>query len=237
MANQTVQQLIRQSLIDIGVQDRTETLDPTDLADGIFVLNSLLNRWSSERYGIYEIILEDFTLTADDEEYTIGPTGDLVTVRPTKILTSWVTSNNIDFRVEIISREEYARRADKRNPKGVPYQLYYEPNYPDGTIKIFLVPATNYTLHLESWKPLAQFTSGSDEVAMPPEYQDAIRWNLAVDLAPGYSVEPSQIVVARADEGLRIMKKLHAQPVPSAQTDMLGKENNGDYEISGDVWL
>ena len=233
MANQTVYQLVRQSLLDLSVIDRDDTVDPTQLSDGLFALNSLLNRWSTERFGIYTITQEEFSLVASDGEYSIGAAGDFNTVRPVKILTAWIRSGTTDYPVEIIARENYARRVDKTTERSIPDKLYYEPTYPLGTIRLLGVPASTYTLHIESWKPLAQYTAGAEEIALPPEYQDAIRWSLAIDLAPSFSVEPSRVIVARADEGVKAMKIIHSTPVPRAYTDPIGTRNKGRFDIYG----
>ena len=95
---------------------------------------------------------------------------------------------------------------------GIPYLLYYYPSYPSATVHLYAVPSDTYTLSLDSLKPITALVLDTD-MNMPPEYEEAIKWNLAVRLAPDYKATPRPDVVQLARTSYAA---LSIQPIPMA---------------------
>ena len=65
--------------------------------------------------------------------------------------------------------------------------MFYSPDYPYGTARFWPLPqAGQWELHLICKAPISGALAATDEIVLPPEYQDAIMWNLALRLAPSY---------------------------------------------------
>jgi hypothetical protein len=80
---------------------------------------------------------------------------------------------------------------------------------------------------------LPQFTAPAQAVNLPPEYLAAIRYNLAVYLAPSYQLQPMASLVALAANAKRVVKRMNAQiPQMTMPVALLGQR--GRYSIFGD---
>lgn len=203
--------------------------------NGMLVLNTMLNEWSTRRSGIYTVIKETHTLTIGVGEYSIGSGADINTSRPVRILDAYIDNNDSDYGVKIVDREWWNKRAYKELT-AIPSELYYEPTYPNGTIRLYPEPSGAYILNIDSQKPLAQYTSITNPLNLPPEYETALKFNVAIDWANELGVEPSSVVVARAASSYDNLRALHAQPVKRIHTNILGGQAR-DYDITGDIYF
>jgi hypothetical protein len=208
--------------------------DTDNLNNGMVVLNAMLNEWSTRRSGIYAVTKETHVLTIGTGEYSIGPGADIDTTRPIRILDAYIDNNNSDYGVRIVDREWWNRRAYKELT-AIPSELYYEPTYPNGTIRLYPEPSGAYTLNLDSQKALAQYTAITNDVGLPPEYETALKFNLAIDWANELGVEPSRVIVGRAAESYKTLRVLHAQPAKRILTNIMGGQAR-DYDITGDIY-
>lgn len=209
----TVADLIKASLRLIQVTKPTAE----EQNDAMQALNLMLKDWAATRQGLFKLTRETFQTVASVGAYTIGTGGTFNTSRPNKIGVSFLRDDMVDTRIEPISDIEYAKIGLK-TVEGSPCRLYYEKGYPLGTIFLFPVPDKVYDLFLYQQKPLAEYTSLSDSVNLPPEYESAIKFNLAVDLAPEYGTSAQEEVAARAILTLKTLKRANASPVPRITT-------------------
>ncbi len=58
----------------------------------------------------------------------------------------------------------------------------------------------------------ATLASGT-ELPLPPTHDDAVQFNLAVMLAPEYGVQPSPVVMDRADKTFRVLQGAYASDI------------------------
>lgn len=89
--------------------------------------------------------------------------------------------------------------------------------FPNGTINLYPFPDSlrSYSLTLNYDAQFTDFVNLSDEVSFPKSYHNAIKYNLAVHLAPEYGVEPSKTVAYNADVTLRKIMRRNIRMVPS----------------------
>ncbi len=81
--------IITDALTAISEISRGQGPSPEDLANGLFLLNNLLDSMSTDRLSIYAVKKLDLTLTIGKQDYTIGPTGaDFTNERPVLIQTA-----------------------------------------------------------------------------------------------------------------------------------------------------
>jgi hypothetical protein len=193
----------------------------TERTDALATLNDLLSGWSAERLLVYYVVEENFTLVVGTAVYTIGSAGTFNTVRPQKITAAYLRdSDNVDSLVDpTMALTEYNRIAVK-STKARPERLYYAPEYPLGKIHFDSPADATYTFNVFSWKPLAAFADlDSTTVDLPGEYFKALKFHLAVDLAPGLSVQLDNTVIQQAIASRQIIKDLNVPVVAPTRFD------------------
>ena len=230
----TVTELITRSLRKIGAIDGGAAPTTDELTDGIDVLNDVLLQWSVQSFGIHKTAVVSHTLTESDGTYTIGATGDIVTARPVRIISAYVRRNDIDYLVDIRSNT-YMDSVQQKTLETIPRDLQYEETYPNGTISIFPLPDNSTdVLYLRVWQILDSYSDGTDDIDLPPEYLTALVYNVARDYASEFEIQVPQNVIARSEETLRILRSLHANPVPVVKTNaaQVGRPNYYNYDIT-----
>lgn len=165
-----------------------EPVDGTEAANALVVLNRMLRAWSAKPLLLPFRTLESFTLVVGQASYTIGTGGNFNTVRPDYVTGAWRRdANNADYPITVITKEVY-NAVYRKDQKGLPEQLYYDPQFPNGIIYLSPTEVQADTLFLESKKPVAQFTTLETAMNLPGEYEEAIVYLLSQRLAPEYGV-------------------------------------------------
>ena len=197
--SETAETLIKSALRTIGVLASGETPSDDEYADALEALKFMLRHWSAKNIRIYYTKQDSLVLTGA-ASYTIGSGGDCNTVRPASIRGAYIgVSGGISSPVTMIDEAEYRYISLKALPGPMSY-LWYSPEYPLG--KLYPWPVGSGTLYLDSLKPLTEPSAITSDVTFPPEYDDAIKWNLALRLAPEFGKEPSKMLIAFAVSGL-----------------------------------
>lgn len=189
--------------------------------DGLTKLNEMLSLWSAERLMVFQVIEETFTLTIGQNVYTIGATGNFNTVRPQKIVDGYIRdSASIDYPLDVImSLGEYNRIADKVS-RARPTALYYAQEFPLGKVHFDSPPDAAYTFKCFSWKPLTAFADlDTTTLVIPSEYLKALRFHLAVDLAPELTVQLDQSVIAQTVASKVIIQNVNRDAVAPVRFD------------------
>lgn len=155
--------------------------------DGLSALNAMLSSWSNDSLFCYARVWEPLALASGTASYTIGTGQTFNTVRPIAILDGCYTrmSPSYDQPIDVISDALYNNILDKTTP-GRPRVLNYDNGFSTGTIRIWPVPDQTYSLFLLSEKPLVALTL-NQTVILPPGWERALIFNLAIDLCADYS--------------------------------------------------
>jgi hypothetical protein len=170
-----------------------------------------------------------FAFVANQQDYTIGPNAaDLtVTSRPVTIdaanvilqSPSPVVRNPITIHT---SYQWWASISVRDVTTTFPTDLYYETDFPNGTLKFWPVPTTTYGFELFVRNTLSLVTLNST-LNYPPGYQDAITLTLAEYLAPSYGIPPSDIgMVAKRGGEARARIFANNQMIPALRTQDAG---------------
>jgi len=224
----TALQIITDAAKLLGVVRKGEALDADEADDGLRALNDMLASWSTSSLSLLARYRESFTLTAN-AEHTIGTGMTFDTVAPTKIVQAFIRSGDIDYPLTIITDEEYEDIAFKGLQGDIPRYLNYSksPSTASGTIRLYPVPTTANTLHLLSEKAFTEVSSLSDTVFLPQAGANrAVKFNLAIDIAPTFSVEPSPYVAKAAGESLGAIKIEAARLRTMAYNPSDGQQGN-----------
>lgn len=212
----TVQELIEGSLRLCGIRISTST----ELDEALEALNGLLNLWNAERLMIYAVTKESLSITSGTGTYTIGSGGDLDTVRPQQLIDAYIRdSDDEDHPVDVTMSEKEYNAIEDKTATGRPEHIYYSPEYPLGKIYFDLIPEDSETLILDSWKPITEFASLATEITLPKEYEKALRFNLAVDLAPEYGFALDKTITQQAAFSKIVIENLNASPIEPVKFD------------------
>lgn len=205
---ETVNTFIKSSLRLLNVKESGENLTADELADGIIALNDLIELMNLQPLMQPAKLQLTQVLTPSDGTYTFG-TGGNNTTRPVRINHAFIRDTSVnDIPVAIIGSEQYAYITTKTDTASYPCYLYYRDSYPLGVVNLYPVPSVAYTLYLEVQANLSTYSSGSEDITLPPGYKKYMRNQLAIDISPEYK-EASQAVYKAAADAEAWIKRMN----------------------------
>ncbi len=213
----TAQEIIESAFSKIGVLGAGETLSAEDAATGLRLLNMLIESWSLDNLLVYDAVQVSRALTAGTASFSIGPSGDVVGDRPIAILGGYVRVSGYDYPIDVVDREQYNALSDKTNGSSWPGAVYYEASMPNGRVYLLPVVGSDCTIYLDTQTVLASFASTGTSVSLPPGYQRALEYGLAVEAAPDFSVRVPESVARLAAAARSQLKTANVQ-VPVVDT-------------------
>jgi hypothetical protein len=221
----TARRIVKKALQKNGVLTMGEEPSAEMANDGLDALNAMLSSWSNDSMLIYARVRETFPLSANVGTYTIGPAKTFDTIRPMFIVDAFVRQNTVDYDMSVVPDEVYDGIIVKTQ-NGIPDLLNYSNEYPTANIRLWPVPSTAYILSITSEKELSQFTL-DDEVDLPPGWELALIYNLAILIAPEYGqpVDPVVVEVAQKSKGA-IQTAIMRNRTMDAQAAGQGRRNN-----------
>lgn len=197
----TAREIVSAALRKIGALASGETASAADANDGLSELNRMIGSWSTDGLLIYAKTADSLTLVAGTASYTMGTGGTFSTTRPQEILEALIRdSSNSDYPLTLRTLSEYASIGTKSSQSSLPTDLYEDGGYPLRTLTLYPVPSSAYTLIVYSLKPLTSVSTLDTTISLPPGYDDALIYNLAVRLAPEYGKTVSDVVSLMAVE-------------------------------------
>lgn len=206
----TVLNLVTDALTEAGVLGQGETAESHDASDALRQLNHLLDSWRLQRLLCHKIDIARHTLTVDQKIHTIGPSGDFLAERPTRITKAniIITSDDEDaeeyrYPLQICeTAREWAAASNQDITADIPSVLYCDYAFPDANLYLWPVPSVAYDLELFTWHKLPRFTSLSQKLQLPPGYYDALMLSLAERLCTRFGVVPEIRAQISADASL-----------------------------------
>lgn len=212
----TVRDLITGSARLLGVIASGDSLPPNEMTDGLSALNDMLSSWSNNRLIVHKKVREEFSLVASQSSYTMGTGGNFDTSRPVKVEYAAYMDGNvspaIEIPIKVLTEAEWTQVPVKELTSSIPSAIYCEHTNPLEIINIYPVPSETRTLVLYSLKPLTSYSSLGDTVNLPPGYYRALRYNLALELAPEYGKEPSASILSVALESKADIQRINIEP-------------------------
>lgn len=210
----TVQVVINRAYRLLGQLNLGESADSTESANALIAINALLDSWRNESLMCYAMQDQSINLANGNTTKTIGPTGDLVTTRPTNIDDAYILYSGDSIPVKIIEyASEYVYIPDKTTTDTYPLKIAYNPEMPDGRIYMYPLPNATSVLHVITRTPVTAFALVSTTISLPPGWEDALAANLALYLAPELQVQPSPMVIGMAANTKRSIKRTNTRPI------------------------
>lgn len=201
-----------------GVLGTDEIMSAEDLNTGFYVLNEMIDSWSTEKLFLYQVIEMTAVAVNGKATYTMGPGGDFSGVRPLDIGQLIYSNGSIDYTVEQTTVDQYDQIPYK-NTTGIPSAFAYEPSLPLGVMSIYPIPIAGGTLKAQTGQLLSQFSTINQNVQFPPGYQAALRQTLAVALCGEFGVAPSPELMRSAALAKRAIRRVNVR-VPVLNIDV-----------------
>jgi hypothetical protein len=194
----------------LGILAEGEVPSADTSQDALTALNQMLDSWSTERLMIYNTIDQVYLWQPGLITQTLGPTGDFVGHRPVALDDSTYfkdPSNGISFGIKFINQQQYDGIAVKTVTSSYPQVMWINMEYPNITMSLYPKPTKILEWHFISVQELDQPATLETNLAFPPGYLRAFRYNLACELAPEFGVEPSPTVSRIAMASKRDLKR------------------------------
>ena len=231
----TATTILQGAMRKLGLLASGESATANELADGLECLNDMLASWSIDQISLAYSTKETFSLVSGTSVYTIGPSADFDTIKPIEILTAFVRdSNSYDHVLQLKAVLEYDKIAIK-NSDNRPHNLYYKYGHPNGIIYLDYEPMVIEALHLNSIKHLTAFPDATTDVDIATEMKSALVYNVALELAPEFNVQPSGIINTRAYKTFSLLKSMSIAQLMAPITLSLPGVSTGTYDIDSDT--
>lgn len=212
MATYTAGDQINRALRLLGVLAEGETASAATAQDSLVALNQMIDSWNTERLSVFATQDQVFNWTPGEIKRTLGPSGDFVGNRP--ILLDDATyfrdpQTNVSFGIKFINQQQYDGIAVKTVTSTYPQVMFINMEFPN--IEMFIYPRPTRLLewHFISVEELTQPANLATQLAFPPGYLRAFTFNLAMEIAPEFGVEPSNQVKRIAMTSKRNLKRIN----------------------------
>jgi hypothetical protein len=237
MAISTALDVIKQAMKIIGVLSPGEEPSSEEATDALDKLNGMLNVMGYNPFLTTTNVEDTHTLVASTGSYSIGSGQTIDTVKPIRIVKAFLRdAGNIDYPINLISRDVYADKSDKATFTGRPTDLFYDPGVAQqatqtGTIYLYPNPDSAYTLYIYSEKEFTEFSALTSTFTFPSSYKLMLIYNLALLLCPEYGREVSADIREYAKETKEAITRINVQNKQQIMTvDIPNKATNGTFE-------
>ena len=215
-----VRSIITRAVRLLGAVAQGTPLPAGDAADGLTALNSMLEAWNINSLNVYTKNFNVYTLIVGKQTYTIGPTGDIQVapqLRPTTIdralLRVLSTVPNIELPIKMVEDEEWSEIAVKTLSSTYPTRMYSTGDFPNMTLYLWPIPSEANQLILWTWNQVLAVADINTDLSLPPGYERAIIYNLAMELSAEYGLMPSPVVSQIAVDSLAQVKRINSIPL------------------------
>lgn len=160
---------------------------------------------------------EELSLTEDQYLYELKPSGgDLDIQIPTEIMfAAYRNTDSEDTMLQQITRVEYEAITAKTTA-GTPAKFHYDKRLDVGNLYVYPAPdsdAANGVINLIYRQPLEVVTSGSETLDVENSWYRAIKFNVALDVAAEYGIEPTQAMYNRATDSMAALNTFYPENI------------------------
>ncbi len=200
-----VSELIASSMRLIGTLASGETPSNDESADVFAALNQMLDSWSTEQVNLYTVKSGSVILQNGVGSYNLNP-------RPVLIrAASMVTAQNLRFPIDLVSAADFAGILERNQAAQIVRKAHCDYAFPASTLAISPVPSAGGSIEYWYWAALTAFLTQQDQISFPPGYLQALRYNLAVQIAPEFGMQADPAVAAIAGQSKAALRSLNAQ--------------------------
>lgn len=234
--------IITDALLMLQVYAPGEVLTDADAEQGLSVLNDMLDSWSNEDLMTYAIFEQEYQMVPGQSQITIGPGGNINTVRPLRLIDGPgaayiqdLTPGQNNYPVNVVPRDVWNMIGSRTVNSNVPDTLFYDPQYPLGIINLFPVPNLAWNLFFDSYQQLTEFANLYSELTLPVGYKKALQDCLAVELKPYFKTGPlDPMILAKASNSKGNIKRTNLREVIAVYDTEIVSRAAGSYNIYSD---
>lgn len=238
-----VRDLLSNAAIEARWLAQGEVLTPEDSKFLLSKLNDMLDEWAAREVYAYNVNFSLYNLTPNLSPHTIGPQGATFNVsqRPVRVEGATIvltgTTPTTELPLSLRDDEWWKNQRVKNLTSTIPTDLYYSPDWPNGSLYFWPVPNFAYQVRLELWGLITGFGSINDTFSMPPGYRKALTLSLAQELDGPRSADP---MLANAAAKARKAVQGNNQVSPRIATQDFGmpsrtKHQSGFNYLTGDL--
>jgi len=208
---------INRALRLLGVLAEGETPSASVSQDSLTALNQMIESWNTERLSVFSTIDQIVNWPVNSINATLGPTGSLTRLNGTAVRPILVddatyfrdAQTNVSYGIKLINQQQYDGIAVKTVTSTYPQVMFVNMTYPDIDIYIYPKPTRVLEFHFISVQELTQPATLATALTFPPGYLRAFVYNLAMEIAPEFGVEPSPQVTRIAMTSKRNIKRIN----------------------------
>jgi hypothetical protein len=211
MTTYTAGDQINRSLRLLGVLAEGETSSASVSQDALMALNQMIDSWNTERLSVFSTQDQVFTWPSSILSRTLGPTGDFVGNRPVLLddSTYFKAPSGVSYGIKFINQQQYNGIAVKTVTSTFPQVMWVNMTFPDIEMYVYPRPTQDLEWHFVSVEELDNPATLSTVLYYPPGYLRAFTYNLAMEFAPEFGVEPSPQVQRIAMTSKRDLKRIN----------------------------
>jgi len=175
-------------------------------------MNQMVDSWDTERLSVFCTQDQVFTWPAGLVSRTLGPTGDFVGLRPVLLDDSTYyrdPGTGVSFGVKFINQQQYNGIAVKTVTSTYPQVIFVNNTFPDIEMYVYPRPTRDLEWHFVSVQKLDNPAGLATVLLFPPGYLRAFTYNLAMEIAPEFGLEPSPQVQRIAMTSKRNLKRIN----------------------------
>jgi hypothetical protein len=211
MATYTAGDQINRALRLLGILAEGETPSAAMSQDALMALNQMIDSWNTERLSTFVTQDQVFTWPAGEISRDLGPTGDFVGNRPILMddATYYKAPNGVSYGIKFINQQQYDGIAVKNVTSTYPQVCWVNMGFPNVTLTVYPKPTQDLEWHMISVQELDQPATLDTVMYYPPGYLRAFTYNLAMEFAPEFGVEPAPQITRIAMTSKRDLKRIN----------------------------
>jgi len=226
--------IIEQALLEIGAYSPGESVSNADASTCLAKLNRLLDSWNADGRYVYASQFVLYNIVPNLQPHTIGsgqpgppavPATWYANQRPIRLISAEIILNNVTppirYPMNIRDGDWWANKRAYAVTGTLPTDVYYEPDWPNGSVFIWPVPLVNYQMELQILTLLNQIGLTGALFSLPPGYLDAIVLTLAVNLCPTFEKQLDPTLASLA------MKAIQRIQGPNTAAPRIATRDNG----------
>jgi len=202
---------INRALRLLGVLAEGETPSAATSQDALLAMNQMIDSWNTERLSVFATQDQVFSWPAGEIRRTLGPTGDFVGNRPVLLDTAtyYRAPSGVSYGIKFINQDQYNGIAVKTATSTFPQVIFVNETFPNVEMFVYPKPTQVLEWHFVSVQESAQPADLATQLYFPPGYMRAFTYNLAMEIAPEFGVEPSPQVQRIAMTSKRNLKRIN----------------------------
>jgi hypothetical protein len=221
----TLNDLIGLTLNDLGVLGAGEVPAAEDATLALSIINDWIDGLKTEGLSVYTITRTTWTLVPSQASYTVGTGGQVAIDRPVAakdIQNIGYVDNSLTPAAEYLqgpclTEDMYAGITNKTLTATIPRFWYYNPTFGAtgrGTLSPWPIPTGASLLGvIYAPTPVSEFAAVTDTLSLPPGYRRFLRKQLAIELAPAFKVQVTQVMKDAANESKANIKRANQRLV------------------------